>query len=70
MREAVLLLLIHGSIDENVHMSNSLQFAKALQMAGKQFQLMVYPNNRHSIRDEKQAKHLRQMMMDFVLQNL
>ena len=64
------MLLIHGSVDENVHMSNSLQLAKALQEAGKQFELMIYPEARHSVRDPEQLRHLHQLMFDFVKENL
>ena len=64
------LLLIHGEIDENVHMSNTLQFVNALQEAGKQFELMVYPKNRHGIVDPEQMQHQYQMMTDFFIRNL
>lgn len=64
------MLLVHGSIDENVHMSNSLQFAYELQKAGMPFELMIYPKNRHAIRDPAQARHLREMMFRFVKENL
>ncbi len=64
------LLLIHGTVDDNVHLSNTLQLAWQLQKAGKQFQLMVYPGNRHSIRDPEQQLHLYQMMTDFFTDNL
>ncbi len=64
------LLLIHGTIDDNVHLSNTLQLAHELQNAGKQFQLMVYPNNRHGIRDPEQQLHMYEMMTQFVLENL
>jgi dipeptidyl-peptidase-4 len=64
------LLLIHGSIDDNVHIQNTLKFAYELQKAGKQFDLMVYPKSRHGVSDAKQVKHLRQMMTQFILDNL
>lgn len=64
------LLLIHGSIDDNVHLNNSMQFVHELQNQGKQFDLMLYPAARHSVRDPKQAAHLRRMMLDFMLKNL
>ncbi len=41
------LLIIHGEMDDNVHMQNSLQLVSKLQDAGKEFQLMIYPNGRH-----------------------
>jgi dipeptidyl aminopeptidase/acylaminoacyl peptidase len=64
------LLLIHGSIDDNVHMSNTLQLAYALQKAGKQFDLMIYPRNRHAVTDTEQSRHLMQLMLDYVVEHL
>ena len=43
------LLLIHGTGDENVKFAFTLQFADALIAAGKQFDMMVYPNQHHGI---------------------
>lgn len=64
------LLLIHGERDDNVHLSNTLQLADALQNAGKQFDLMVYPKNRHGVVDPQQRAHMQQMMTDFFVRNL
>jgi dipeptidyl-peptidase 4 len=64
------LLLIHGSIDDNVHMANTMQFIYELQKAGKQFQLMLYPKSRHGVTDPLLLKHMRQMMLDFIVENL
>jgi dipeptidyl-peptidase-4 len=64
------LLLIHGAIDDNVHMQNTIQFIYELQKAGKQFQLMLYPKSRHGVTDPLLLKHMRQMMLDYILTNL
>jgi dipeptidyl-peptidase-4 len=64
------LLLIHGVIDDNVHMQNTLKFSYELQKAGKPFQLMVYEKSRHGISDPALVKHMRQMMFDFTVQAL
>ena len=64
------LLLIHGAIDDNVHMANTIQFLYELQKAGKQVQLMLYPKSRHGVTDPVLVKHWYQMMTDFVLGNL
>ena len=56
------LLLIHGAIDDNVHMQNTMQFVYELQKAGKQFELMLYPKSRHGVTDPLLLKHMRQMM--------
>jgi dipeptidyl-peptidase 4 len=64
------LLLIHGAIDDNVHMQNTIQFIYELQKAGKQFELMLYPKSRHGVTDPLLVKHMRQMMLDFIVENL
>ena len=47
------LRLTHGSMDDNVHMQNSLQLLDALLDLGKTVELMVYPGERHGIRGRK-----------------
>jgi dipeptidyl-peptidase-4 len=64
------LLLIHGTIDDNVHLQNTVQFVYDLQKAGKQFQIMVYPKSRHGVSDLALVRHMREMMTDFILANL
>ncbi|MBM3988026.1 MAG: S9 family peptidase [Planctomycetes bacterium] len=63
-------LLIHGVIDENVHLQNTLQFAERLQRAGKPFDLMLYPGNRHGIVDSVQNRHKYLTMAAFLRANL
>jgi dipeptidyl-peptidase-4 len=60
------LLLIHGAIDDNVHVSNALQFAHELQKAGKTFEMMLYPGSRHGVSDPALARHMRALMVDFI----
>jgi dipeptidyl-peptidase-4 len=64
------LLLVHGAMDDNVHMQNTIQFAYALQKAGKLFELMIYPTQRHGVTDPLQARHMRALMFDFTLRTL
>jgi dipeptidyl-peptidase-4 len=64
------ILLLHGAIDDNVHVSNTIQLAYELQRAGKQFDLMIYPKQRHGVVDPLLLKHMRQKMTDFILENL
>ena len=64
------LMLIHGTIDDNVHMQNTIQFVYELQKAGKQFELMVYPKSRHGVTDPLLVKHMRTMMTEFIVANL
>jgi dipeptidyl-peptidase-4 len=46
------LLLVHGTMDDNVHLQNTIQFVYALQKADKSFELMLYPRSRHRIAPE------------------
>ncbi len=64
------LLLIHGAIDDNVHMQNTMQFMYELQKAGKQFDLMLYPKSRHGVTDPLLLTHMRKMMTEFIEKNL
>ncbi len=64
------LLLIHGTMDDNVHMQNTIQFTHDLQKAGKPFELMLYPRSRHGVRDDDLVLHLRQTMAAFILKTI
>lgn len=64
------LLLLHGAIDDNVHLANTMQFACELQQAQKPFEMMLYPKSRHGVADPMLAKHLRQTMLSFTLRVL
>ncbi|MBK8149463.1 MAG: S9 family peptidase [Acidobacteria bacterium] len=64
------LLIIHGAIDDNVHMQNATKLIFELQKAGKQFEFMKYPTQRHGVVNPRQAKHMYQMMTNFVEKNL
>jgi dipeptidyl-peptidase 4 len=64
------LLLIHGTLDDNVHLQNTLKLAYALQKAGKDFELMLYPRSRHSVSDPNQSYHMRRMMFRFIQEGL
>jgi dipeptidyl aminopeptidase/acylaminoacyl peptidase len=43
------LLILHGGIDDNVSVRNTMRFVHALQQANKDFELMIYPASRHGI---------------------
>lgn len=64
------LLLIHGGIDDNVHMQNTTQLVFELQKADKQFDVMYYPTQRHGVSNPPQVKHWYTMMTDYILRNL
>ncbi|MCP4217651.1 MAG: prolyl oligopeptidase family serine peptidase [bacterium] len=50
------LRLTHGTIDDNVHLQNTLQLLHRLQLAGKSIQLMLYPGERHTFRSKRNLR--------------
>ncbi|MDE6570385.1 MAG: S9 family peptidase [Alistipes sp.] len=63
------LLLIHGTADDNVHFQHTAEMARTLNRLGKRFDMMVYPDQNHSMRPD--AMHaVRQKMIDYTLEHL
>ncbi len=62
------LLLIHGTGDENVKYGFTLQLADALIARNKQFDMMIYPNQRHDLDDVR--LHLFTRITDYFLEKL
>ena len=63
------LLLTHGTIDNNVHPGNTIQIIDALQKAGKNFDVMFYPENRHGIRGYS-GEHRNKLQTSYFLKHL
>jgi dipeptidyl-peptidase 4 len=57
------LLLYYGTADNNVHPSNSMQLIRALQQAGKSFDVQIGPDLGHTGVNQ-------QRMMEFFIENL
>lgn len=57
------LLLYYGTSDDNVHPKNALQFIRALQTAGKSFEVQVGPDRGHTAVDQTR-------MMEFFIERL
>ncbi len=64
-----LLRIVHGTMDDNVHMQNTIQLVNLLEDLGKHFELMVYPGERHGWRGKK-SMHSRNEAYRFVYANL
>lgn len=43
------LLLLHGALDDNVHLQHSLRLARALDEADRHVELFIYPAHRHGL---------------------
>lgn len=50
---STMLRITHGTGDDNVHFQNSLQLIKELQMQGKRFEMMIYPDALHGYRGKQ-----------------
>lgn len=64
------LLIIHGLIDENVHFFHTSQLINLLIKANKPYQLQIYPNERHSLRNLEASKHYETTLLSFLQKNL
>ena len=63
------LQLVHGTMDDNVHMQNSIQLLSALQDQGKQVEFMMYPGGRHGWGGAK-GKHFSDLKNQFIYTHL
>jgi len=63
------LQIVHGEIDENVHLQNSLQLIAKLQDAKKDFEFMVYPTGRHGWGGNK-GLHFQNLKTQFIYKHL
>ena len=57
------LMIYYGTADNNVHPNNSMQLIRALQKAGKSFEVQVGPDLGHTTVNQ-------QRMMEFFIENL
>ncbi|MGF1457371.1 MAG: S9 family peptidase [Alphaproteobacteria bacterium] len=64
------LLLIHGMADDNVVFLNSIRLMDALQKAGKRFELMTYPGEKHGFRARENRLHRDRLILDFFARKL
>jgi dipeptidyl-peptidase-4 len=63
------LRITHGTIDDNVHMQNSMQVVDWLTSHDKPFELMVYPDSRHGVQAGQRA-HAAREAHDFWVRTL
>ena len=62
------LMLVHGDIDNNVHPGNTMRVVDALIRAGKRFDMLMLPQQRHSFGDMDEYFYWR--MVDYFSEHL
>jgi dipeptidyl-peptidase-4 len=58
------LLIVHGMIDENVHFRHTARLVDALNAARTNYDLMIYPGERHLPRGEDDRVHMEARLLD------
>jgi dipeptidyl-peptidase-4 len=64
------LLLIHGLIDENVHFRHTARLINALISARKPYDLLLFPDERHSPRKVADRIFMEERIRDYFVQHL
>jgi dipeptidyl-peptidase-4 len=64
------LLLVHGMIDENVHFRHTARFVNSLVKAGKRYELLAFPDERHAPRDDAGRIYMEETLVEFFERNL
>ena len=64
------VLIIHGTGDDNVHVQHTMQYVNALVEADKQFEMQLYPDDNHHLRQGNNAKHMHERILLFLERNL
>ena len=64
------MLLFHGTLDDNVHPQNMIQFIDALQQAGKDHELVLLPGSGHGPRTPEQVWFRYWKTWEFLKKNL
>jgi dipeptidyl-peptidase-4 len=64
------LMLVHGLIDENVHFRHTARLIQALIKAKKDYELLMFPKERHMPRALEDRVYMEQRIFDYVAKNL
>ncbi|XP_024438380.2 uncharacterized protein LOC7464266 isoform X1 [Populus trichocarpa] len=64
------LLLVHGMIDENVHFRHTARLVNALVAAGKPYELLIFPDERHMPRRHNDRIYMEERIWEFFQRSL
>ena len=64
------LLLMHGLVDENVHVRHTMRLLTALNAAGRDYEIVLFPEERHMPRNPANLVYLERRLTEFLLHHL
>ena len=64
------LLLVHGLVDENVHFRHTARLINSLNEAGKNYDLLVFPEERHMPRRLEDRAYMERRILEFIQNNV
>lgn len=64
------LLLIHGTVDDNVHLQNTVAFVDALVKAGRPYELQLTPGQKHAYKGKTALASRYEAIVGFFERNL
>jgi len=64
------LLLVHGLVDENVHFRHTARLLVALTIAQKDYDLVVFPEERHMPRAAQDLEYLERRVVGYLTRHL
>lgn len=64
------LMIVHGLIDENVHFRHTARLINRLIGAGKDYDLLIFPDERHSPRRLRDRIYMEQRISDYFVRHL
>ncbi len=64
------LLLVHGMLDENVHFRHTARLINALVRENKPYDLLLYPDERHMPRSEKDRIAMETQIFEYFKRHL
>ena len=63
-------MIVHGLIDENVHFRHTARLINRLIGAGKDYDLLIFPDERHSPRRLRDRIYMEQRISDYFVRHL
>ena len=64
------LMIVHGLIDENVHFRHTARLINKLIASGKEYDLLIFPEERHSPRRLRDRIYMEQRISDYFVRHL